>query len=180
MVQNILGNGIDIPLLGLREASREVEGEYHELFNDESYKIAQCFMLSTSQVTSLQTSVQNCTMIRIALNVKLHKKLHNKNLFKHNLLNFFNAQVFSFVIKKFLFRWDQETKQGVFLHYTFLYFDDMKYLQHFSLPNRSQNVGRLFNKQFYGLWPSYTTRLWMLLQPPPGRNNLLRLGILFG
>lgn len=57
MVQNILGNGIDIPLLGLREASREVEGEYHELFNDESYKVAQCFMLSTSQVTLLATVV---------------------------------------------------------------------------------------------------------------------------
>lgn len=50
MVQNILGNGIDIPLLGLREASREVEGEYHELFTDESYKVSQCFLLSTSQV----------------------------------------------------------------------------------------------------------------------------------
>jgi choline O-acetyltransferase len=51
MVQNILGNGIDIPLLGLREASREVESEYHELFTDEGYKISQCFLLSTSQVT---------------------------------------------------------------------------------------------------------------------------------
>jgi choline O-acetyltransferase len=53
MVQNIVGNGIDIPLLGLREASREVEGEYQELFNDDGYKISQCFMLSTSQVTLL-------------------------------------------------------------------------------------------------------------------------------
>ncbi|XP_030371641.1 choline O-acetyltransferase, partial [Scaptodrosophila lebanonensis] len=50
MVQNILGHGIDIPLLGLREASIEVTGEMHELFNDESYKISQCFLLSTSQV----------------------------------------------------------------------------------------------------------------------------------
>ncbi|KAL9891816.1 choline acetyltransferase isoform 2-T2 [Glossina fuscipes fuscipes] len=50
MVQNILGNGIDIPLLGLREASREVTGQLHELFTDESYKISQCFLLSTSQV----------------------------------------------------------------------------------------------------------------------------------
>lgn len=53
MVQNILGNGIDIPLLGLREASREAEGELHELFTDECYKIANCFMLSTSQVTKM-------------------------------------------------------------------------------------------------------------------------------
>lgn len=50
MVQNILGHGIDIPLLGLREASREVTGQVHELFTDESYKISQCFLLSTSQV----------------------------------------------------------------------------------------------------------------------------------
>lgn len=57
MVQNILGNGIDIPLLGLREASLEVEGDYHELFTDDTYKIAQCFMLSTSQVTFFMEKV---------------------------------------------------------------------------------------------------------------------------
>ncbi|KAH8312238.1 hypothetical protein KR044_009947, partial [Drosophila immigrans] len=50
MVKNILGNGIDIPLLGLREACLEVTGELHELFTDEAYKISQCFQLSTSQV----------------------------------------------------------------------------------------------------------------------------------
>ncbi|XP_034127226.1 choline O-acetyltransferase [Drosophila guanche] len=50
MVKNILGSGIDIPLLGLREASVEVTGEMAELFTDESYKISQCFLLSTSQV----------------------------------------------------------------------------------------------------------------------------------
>ncbi|XP_055380395.1 choline O-acetyltransferase [Condylostylus longicornis] len=50
MVQNILGYGIDIHLLGLREASREQTGAIHELFTDESYSIANCFLLSTSQV----------------------------------------------------------------------------------------------------------------------------------
>lgn len=51
MVQNILGNGIDIPLLGLREACKENNnGELCELFTDEGYKISQCFLLSTSQV----------------------------------------------------------------------------------------------------------------------------------
>uniref|UniRef100_A0A182JKJ5 Choline O-acetyltransferase n=1 Tax=Anopheles atroparvus TaxID=41427 RepID=A0A182JKJ5_ANOAO len=50
MVQNILGYGIDIHLLGLREACREREGTMHELFTDECYKIANCFLLSTSQV----------------------------------------------------------------------------------------------------------------------------------
>lgn len=51
MVQNILGYGIDIPLLGLREASKEVDGEIHELFTDECFAISNCFLLSTSQVT---------------------------------------------------------------------------------------------------------------------------------
>lgn len=46
-----LGNGLDIPLLGYREASREELGEVHELFDDECYGISQCFLLSTSQVT---------------------------------------------------------------------------------------------------------------------------------
>ncbi|XP_055587299.1 choline O-acetyltransferase isoform X2 [Uranotaenia lowii] len=50
MVQNILGYGIDIHLLGLREASKELNGTVHDLFTDEGYKIANCFLLSTSQV----------------------------------------------------------------------------------------------------------------------------------
>lgn len=51
MVMNILGHGVDIPLLGLREACKELNnGELCELFTDESYQISQCFLLSTSQV----------------------------------------------------------------------------------------------------------------------------------
>lgn len=51
MVMNILGHGVDIPLLGLREACKETNnGELCELFTDESYPISQCFLLSTSQV----------------------------------------------------------------------------------------------------------------------------------
>lgn len=50
MVQNILGYGIDIHLLGLREACKDLGEPLHELFTDESYKISQCFLLSTSQV----------------------------------------------------------------------------------------------------------------------------------
>lgn len=51
MVQNILGHGIDIHLLGLREASKELnQGTVHDLFTDDCYKIANCFLLSTSQV----------------------------------------------------------------------------------------------------------------------------------
>lgn len=66
MVKNILGNGIDIPLLGLREASVEVTGELHELFTDESYKISQCFLLSTSQVPGrrrLPTETDLCSRL---------------------------------------------------------------------------------------------------------------------
>lgn len=82
MVQNILGNGIDIPLLGLREASREVEGDLHELFTDESYKIANCFLLSTSQVNYF-------CMLYKSLNVRLHKNAQNKRkikFFLHKIL----------------------------------------------------------------------------------------------
>lgn len=51
MVMNILGHGVDIPLLGLREACKELnDGELCELFTDESYAISQCFLMSTSQV----------------------------------------------------------------------------------------------------------------------------------
>lgn len=51
MVMNILGHGVDIPLLGLREACKELNnGELCELFTDESYAISQCFLMSTSQV----------------------------------------------------------------------------------------------------------------------------------
>lgn len=51
MVDNILGFGIDIPILGLREACKEVNGELCDLFTDETYKTSQCFLLSTSQVS---------------------------------------------------------------------------------------------------------------------------------
>lgn len=51
MVQNILGQGIDIHILGLREACLEESGELCELFTDDSYKISNCFLLSTSQVS---------------------------------------------------------------------------------------------------------------------------------
>lgn len=49
MVANILGQGIDIHLLGLREQAKEM-GMNLELFSDEAYKIANHFALSTSQV----------------------------------------------------------------------------------------------------------------------------------
>jgi choline O-acetyltransferase len=57
MVKNIMGEGIDIPLLGLREACNDRNGAFHELFTDECYKISNCFLLSTSQVTDELCSV---------------------------------------------------------------------------------------------------------------------------
>jgi hypothetical protein len=97
MVQNILGNGIDIPLLGLREASREVEGDLHELFTDECYKIFNCFLLSTSQVNFFLTLYKS-------LNVRLHRNAQNKreikfiaqNPFLHLLSNFIAHTQFIF------------------------------------------------------------------------------------
>lgn len=71
MVQNILGYGIDIPLLGLREASKEVDGEVHELFTDECFAISNCFLLSTSQVTKL--------IINLINTLCNHNYWHNNN-----------------------------------------------------------------------------------------------------
>lgn len=60
MVDNILGQGIDIHLLGLREAARETSptaaSPLPEIFTDESYRIANKFLLSTSQVATATDS----------------------------------------------------------------------------------------------------------------------------
>ncbi|XP_049863343.1 choline O-acetyltransferase-like isoform X4 [Schistocerca gregaria] len=56
MVDNILGQGIDIHLLGLREMAKELGEPLPEIFSDESYKIANHFSLSTSQVATATDS----------------------------------------------------------------------------------------------------------------------------
>ena len=54
MVKNILGQGIDIHLLGLRELARENKcPQALQLFDDPSYMRIQHFALSTSQVRTL-------------------------------------------------------------------------------------------------------------------------------
>lgn len=54
-VENILCEGIDIHLLGLREAAKDTSPTaahpLPEIFLDESYRIANQFLLSTSQVS---------------------------------------------------------------------------------------------------------------------------------
>ncbi|XP_066141678.1 choline O-acetyltransferase [Euwallacea fornicatus] len=56
MVDNILGQGIDIHLLGLREAAKETSptaaSPLPQLFSDPSYRLANKFLLSTSQVST--------------------------------------------------------------------------------------------------------------------------------
>lgn len=56
MVDNILGQGIDIHLLGLREAFKETSptasSSLPEIFTDPSYRLANKFLLSTSQVAT--------------------------------------------------------------------------------------------------------------------------------
>ncbi|XP_051523331.1 choline O-acetyltransferase-like [Myxocyprinus asiaticus] len=49
-VQAITGMGTDNHLLGLREISKELKMEMPEIFTDETYKISNNFILSTSQV----------------------------------------------------------------------------------------------------------------------------------
>lgn len=56
MVDNILGQGIDIHLLGLREAARETSptasSPLPQIFLDPSYRLANKFLLTTSQVAT--------------------------------------------------------------------------------------------------------------------------------
>ncbi|XP_050719792.1 choline O-acetyltransferase-like [Eriocheir sinensis] len=56
MVNNILGRGIDIHLLGLREMAKEMGLPTPEIFAHDSYRIANHFRLSTSQVPTLSDS----------------------------------------------------------------------------------------------------------------------------
>lgn len=49
MVDNILGMGIDIHLLGLKQAARE-NAMPCTIFEDDSFRVANHFALSTSQV----------------------------------------------------------------------------------------------------------------------------------
>lgn len=53
MVQNILGEGIDVHLLGLREMAKELGEPVPELFTDETFRQANYFALSTSQVREI-------------------------------------------------------------------------------------------------------------------------------
>ncbi|XP_039300487.1 choline O-acetyltransferase-like isoform X2 [Nilaparvata lugens] len=56
MIENILGDGIDCHLLGLREQSKLLD-QPMDLFKDESYRIANHFALSTSQVPTTSDCV---------------------------------------------------------------------------------------------------------------------------
>ncbi|KAB7497317.1 Choline O-acetyltransferase [Armadillidium nasatum] len=56
MINNILGNGIDIHLLGLREMAKEMEMETPKIFEHESYAESNHFRLSTSQVPTISDS----------------------------------------------------------------------------------------------------------------------------
>ena len=54
MVENILGEGIDLHLLGLQEMAADLGMKEPELFRHETYKIANHFGLSTSQVRDVR------------------------------------------------------------------------------------------------------------------------------
>ncbi|PSN50570.1 Choline O-acetyltransferase [Blattella germanica] len=56
MVENILGQGIDIHLLGLREMAKDLGEPIPDLFQDDVYQIANHFSLSTSQVPTKSDS----------------------------------------------------------------------------------------------------------------------------
>lgn len=66
--QAITGMAIDNHLLGLREIAQELKMEKPELFRDEAYLISNQFILSTSQVSA----VESCPLRkRVALQVLL-------------------------------------------------------------------------------------------------------------
>lgn len=57
MVGNILGQGIDIHLLGLHQAALQIDcAEALPLFQDDSFRQINHFALSTSQVAHFQAS----------------------------------------------------------------------------------------------------------------------------
>ncbi|XP_069173979.1 choline O-acetyltransferase [Procambarus clarkii] len=56
MVNNILGRGVDIHLLGLREMGKEMGLPTPEIFSHRSYQVSNHFRLSTSQVPTLSDS----------------------------------------------------------------------------------------------------------------------------
>ncbi|CAG9860188.1 unnamed protein product [Phyllotreta striolata] len=60
MIDNILGRGIDLHILGLREASKETSpvasSPLPKIFTDPSYRVANKFLLSTSQVATSSDS----------------------------------------------------------------------------------------------------------------------------
>ena len=54
MTNNVMGEGLDIPLLGIREACLQLRPpEGAELFKDELYQMSNLFRLSTSQVRGI-------------------------------------------------------------------------------------------------------------------------------
>lgn len=61
MIDNIMGQGIDLHLLGLREAAKETSPTaahpLPKLFTDESYRLFNKFLLSTSQVLTVGDSL---------------------------------------------------------------------------------------------------------------------------
>ncbi|XP_021967547.1 choline O-acetyltransferase isoform X1 [Folsomia candida] len=54
MVENILGEGIDVHLMGLRQQSIDMGKDIPKLFDDETFQIANHFSLSTSQLPTKQ------------------------------------------------------------------------------------------------------------------------------
>ncbi|XP_021925561.1 choline O-acetyltransferase-like isoform X2 [Zootermopsis nevadensis] len=56
MVENILGQGIDVHLLGLRELAKDLGEPIPDIFQDDVYRTANHFSLSTSQVPTSSDS----------------------------------------------------------------------------------------------------------------------------
>ena len=61
MVENITGFGMDIPMLGIREATKALRAEPIALFEDGVYTSSNLFQISTSQVRIGESVNDNAT-----------------------------------------------------------------------------------------------------------------------
>lgn len=66
MIRNILGQGIDVHLLGLRELARRIgHPDALAVFDDPSYGDVNHFSLSTSQVRAIVRSIERSPSTRV-------------------------------------------------------------------------------------------------------------------
>ena len=85
MVENITGFGMDVPMLGIREATRALRAEPIALFEDGVYAASNLFQISTSQVRiakdqRMTTQQRNSRIVFNGQSLTCDDILHDYNL----------------------------------------------------------------------------------------------------